>query len=73
MNLHARDENDFTEAEISIIKISINGWTRKVMAKFLDMNFDTLCDHLTTIFDKLRIHRITELAMYALRMGYAEQ
>ena len=73
MNKHKRDKNDFTEKEVSIIKISINGWTRKVMAKFLVMNIDTLGDHITTIFDKLGIHSMTELAMYALKMGYAKQ
>ncbi len=59
------------EDEVRIIKISIKGLSRKDMADKLGMKFETLKAHLTDIFFRLGIHSIFQLALYAVKMGYA--
>ncbi len=70
MNTKPRDENDFTEDEGRVISISKKGLSRLLMAKELEMNFNTLDDHFRNIYDRLGIHNLTQLAMYAIKMGY---
>jgi DNA-binding NarL/FixJ family response regulator len=70
MNILSVDKNDFTEDEGKVIAISKKGLSRLLMAKELDMNFNTLVSHLKNIFFQLGIHSLTQLAMYAVKMGY---
>ena len=71
MNEKPRDENGFMEDEVRIIKISVKGLSRLLMAKELGMPFQTLKGHLTDIFYRPGIHSLFQLALYAVKMGYA--
>ena len=58
-----------TPAELEIIKYIAQGFTTKEIATQKKLSYHTINTHRKNIFRKLNINSISELIMYALRIG----
>ncbi|NLU38080.1 MAG: response regulator transcription factor [Bacteroidales bacterium] len=61
-----------TPAETEVVKLIAGGFTTKEIAQKKHVSFHTVMSHRKNIFRKLKINNVSELLMYALRVGIIE-
>lgn len=66
------ESNHLTPTEIEVVKLISGGLTTKEIAENKHVSFHTIMSHRKNIFRKLKINNVSELLMYALRIGIIE-
>jgi DNA-binding NarL/FixJ family response regulator len=66
------ESSHLTPAEIEVVKLISGGLTTKEIAEKKHVSFHTIMSHRKNIFRKLKINNVSELLMYALRVGVIE-
>jgi DNA-binding NarL/FixJ family response regulator len=66
---HHTISGKITPAELEIIKLITQGLTTKEIASQKKLSYHTIITHRKNIFRKLSINSISELIMYAMRIG----
>lgn len=68
----ASDPFALTPAETEVVKLIAGGFTTKEIAQKKHVSFHTVMSHRKNIFRKLKINNVSELLMFALRVGIIE-
>ncbi len=64
--------SSFSEREIEILKLFVNGLSSKQIASQLSISKNTVDTHRRRILDKAGCNNLAELTHYAIRSGYIE-
>lgn len=71
-NIGSTKNSSFSEREIEILKLFVNGLNSKQIASQLSISKNTVDTHRRRILDKAGCNNLAELTHYAIRNGYFE-
>lgn len=69
----AKPASDLTEREIEVVRLVANGMSNREIADTLVISEKTVKTHVSSILSKLNLEDRTQLAIYALKHGLAEE